>query len=176
MRSEIHAQSSHELSPYRDEIISPERVTLWRDSFRRLCLRVDGEREFLDVRAAAAFPISGRASLVSFLGEQGREVLLLRDPERLEANSRAVLEDELARVYFTPRITRIYRIEETFGCSRWEVETDRGFTIFEISDREQIRLLPGGRILIQDVDGTRFEIPDAAALDPNSKAWLDSET
>src|SRR3989337_614862 len=89
-----------ESSPYREEILSPERVRLWRDQFRRLCLRIDGEREFLDVRATAAFPISGRANLVSFLGERGREVALVRDPQQLDQESRALLEEELGRVYF----------------------------------------------------------------------------
>jgi len=163
-------------SPYRGEVIPPERVSLWRDKFRRLCLRVDGEREFLDVRAAAVFPISGRTDLISFLGERGREVLLLGDPQRLDPESRALLSEELARVYFTPRITRIYRIEEAFGSSRWEVETDRGFAVVEITDREQIRLLPGGRIVMQDVDGNRYEIQDAGELDPTSQVLLDSET
>jgi hypothetical protein len=170
-----HAKIS-EPSPYRGEILSPERVRLRRDEFRRLCLLVDGKKEFTDVRAAGAFPISGRANFVGFLGERDREVALIRDPERLDRESRALLEEELARVYFAPRITRIYRIDEKFGASRWEVETDRGFTIFEVADREQIRILPDGRILIQDVDGTRLEIPDPGALDLQSQAMLDSET
>ncbi|HUT74649.1 MAG TPA: DUF1854 domain-containing protein [Armatimonadota bacterium] len=165
-----------ELSPYREEILSPERVRLRRDQFRHLRLLVDSEREFADVRVAAAYPISQRANFVGFLGERGREVALIRDPERLDPESRLLLEEELARVYFTPCITRIYRVEETFGASRWEVETDRGFTIFELADREQIRTLADGRILIQDVEGTRFEIPDPGALDPASQAVLDSET
>jgi hypothetical protein len=175
MNPNEHAQPP-EPSPYREEILTPERVRLRRDQFRRLCLLVDGQQEFTDVRAAAAFPMSSRANFVGFLGERGREVALIRDPERLDRESRALLEEEIARVYFTPRITHIYRIDETFGASRWEVETDRGFTIFEVADREQIRTLADGRILIQDVDGTRFEIPDPGALDLASQAMLDSET
>jgi hypothetical protein len=176
MRAHTAPERSDRPSPYRDEILAPQRVSLRRDKFRQLCLRVDGEQEFVDVRASAAFPISGRANFVGFLGERGREIALVRDPEQLDADSRALLEEELARVYFRPRVTTVYRIEETFGCSRWEVETDRGFTIIEVTDREQVRLLPGGRIMIQDVDGNRFEIPDVADLDPKSQALLDSET
>ena len=176
MTSHTGPEKSDQPFPYRGEILAPQRVALRRDQFRQLCLRVDGEQEFVDVRAAVAFPISGRSNLVGFLGDRGREIALVRDPELLDPDSRALLEEELARVYFRPRITMIYRIEETFGCSRWEVETDRGFTVIEVTDREQVRLLPGGRILIQDVDGNRFEIPDMAELDPKSQALLDSET
>jgi len=176
MTSQSGQDKSPQTSPYRDEILAPERVVLWRDEFRRLCLRVDGEREFVDLRALAAFPISGRANLVSFLDEHGREVALVRDHDLLDPEGRALLEEELGRVYFAPKITRIYRIEETFGCSRWEVETDRGFTIVEVADREQIRMLPENRILMQDVDGNRFEIPDTTRLDSKSQALLDSET
>jgi hypothetical protein len=176
MNPDAEKQREYEDSPYREEILAPERIRLWRDKFRRLCLRVDGEREFLDVRAAASFPVSGRSQLVSFLGDREREVALVRDPLRLDPESRALLVEELARAYFRPRITCIYRIDETFGSSRWEVETDRGFTILEVADREQIRLLPEGRIIVQDVDGNRFEIPDVTRLDPASQALIDSET
>jgi hypothetical protein len=169
-------RSAPGLSPYREEILSPQRVQLRRDRFLRLCLLIDGETEFADVRAVAAFPISRRANFVGFLGERGREVVLMRDPERLDRESRALLKEELASVYFAPCITAIYRIDEISGTSRWEVETDRGFTIFEVANRELIRTLSDGRILIQDVDGSRFEIPDPSALDPASRAMLDSET
>ncbi len=174
--NEIPADSGWEGEIGRLEIVPAERVRIWRDSFLRLHVEVEGEKEHVDVKPAAVFPISGAADYISFLDGDDREVLLLGCPERLDRESLEVLKEELGRAYFVPKITYIYTIEDAHGAARWEVETDRGYRVFDIRDREGVRVLRGTRVLLQDADGNRFEIEDMAKLDERSRRLLDRET
>ena len=60
-------------------------------------------------------------------------------------------------------------------AARWEVETDRGYRVFDIRDREDLRLIGGTRVLLQDADGNRFEIEDIGELDDRSRRLLEAE-
>lgn len=173
--SSASAPASWEAELQRLEILDAHRVRLWRDEFRRLHVLVDGQTEHVDVKPAPVFPVSEVADFLSFLDDKGREVVLLRSPGCLDPESKAVLAEELNRAYFVPRITCIYEIEDAHGAARWEVETDRGYRIFDIRDREDVRILGKGRLLLQDADGNRYEIEDMDELDERSRKLLDKE-
>jgi len=157
------------------QITAPERVRVWRDQFRRLHVQVEGGDEYVDVKPMPVFPVSEAADYVSFLDSKDKEVLLLRDPRGLDPDSRKALEDELGRTYFVPKITRVHQIEDAHGAARWEVETDRGYRVFDIRDREDVRVIRRTRVLLQDADGNRFEIEDIRELDERSQRLLDTE-
>jgi len=157
------------------EIVAPHRVRVWQDAFRRLHLELDGKTEHIDVRPTRAFPISGAADLISFLDSDDKEVLLLQNPAGLDPDSRKVLEEEMGRSYFVPKVTHIYDIEDSHGAARWEVETDCGYRVFDVRDREDVRVLGGRRVLLQDADGNRFEVEDIEQLDDRSRRLIDKE-
>ena len=119
-----------------------------------------GERRLLSF--ATDITPAGRADFVSFLDGDGQEGLLIRRLEGLDEESRAALEEELRRIYFMLEITRIYTIEDAHGAARWEEETDRGYRVFDVRDREEVRVVESTRVLLQDAHGNRFE----AAADP----------
>lgn len=169
------APASWEAELERLQILDASRIRVWRDEFRRLHVMVDGEVEHIDLRPAPVFPISEAAGFLSFLDEKGKEAVLLRNPGCLDADSKSVLVEELNRAYFVPKITYVYEIEDAHGAARWEVETDRGYRIFDIRDREDVRVLGKGRLLLQDADGNRYEIEDMNALDERSRKLLDKE-
>ena len=159
-----------------EDLVSPERTRIWEDAFKVLHVDVDGE-VFENVRPRRAFPLSAKADYVSFLNSDGNEVLLLAHPHDLDVKSRTALDHALAHLYYVARITRVDSIGETMGVSLWHVMTDCGYAIFEVVDRQRhIRILPGGRYLITDVDGNRFEIPAIHELDPRSQSLVETET
>jgi hypothetical protein len=86
-----------------------------------------------------------------------------------------VLADEMNRAYFVPKIVRLHDIEDAHGAARWEVETDRGYRVFDVRDREDVRVVRKTRVLLQDADGNRFEIEDLTTLDERSQRLLDTE-
>jgi hypothetical protein len=177
-RQDAHAEpvSSWDDELGRLQLIDGATVRIWRDRFRRLHAQAEGGEEFIDVRPARIFPISEAADYVSLLDAKDREVMLLKNPKALDAESREALEEALGRTYFVPRITGIYEIEDAHGASRWEVQTDRGYRVFDVRDREDVRVFGDRRVLLQDADGNRFEIEDISALDESSRRLLDRET
>ncbi len=87
----------------------------------------------------------------------------------LFTKSEALLKNELERVYFTPKILKIYSMKDKYGFSSWDVETDVGRITFSVKDTfRSIVSLGGSRAIITDVDGTRYEIEDASKLDKSS--------
>ncbi len=159
---------------FEERLVTPERVRVWEDSYRKLCIAVD-EKEFKDLRACRVFPLSEKADYVSFQNKDGKETVMLAHPHKLEEKSREVLERALGRMYYVATITRVDSITEKMGVGRWEVQTDRGYAVFEVVDRRTIRRLSGGRVALSDADGNRFEIKDVGELDERSQNLIYSE-
>jgi hypothetical protein len=174
-KQENASAASWDAEVSRVDMVEPARVRIWRDEFHRLHVQVDGETEHVDVRPARAFPISAVADCVSFLDRDDKEVVLLKGTSELDPESRQVLDEEIGRTYFVPKITYIYEIEDAHGAARWEVETDHGYRVFDVRDREDVRVIQGRRVLLQDADGNRFEIEDLRLLDPQSQRLVDKE-
>ncbi len=169
------ANSSAESRYEKAGAVQPDGVQVWEDEFHRLHISFDGE-EHEGVRPVRVFPVSGKADYVSFLGDDGKEVLLLAHPDKLHEESRRTLCNALEKMYYVAKITRVDAISERMGVTHWRVMTDRGYAEFEVVHRENIRRLPGGRFLITDADGNRFEIEDVSALDIRSRKLIFSET
>ena len=151
-------------------ILAPGRVRLFRDEFEDLCLELDGSTR-QPVRPRYVFPLSAPDRFVSLADREGAEIGIVSDTSRLDEESRQALAAELERDYFCARITRVRSMAGGHHrVQQWEVETDRGPSTFEIrSHRRDIRDLGGGRVLIKDADGNRFEIPNYRDLDPVSR-------
>ena len=127
-----------------------------------------------DVRVAPAFPISRPNQFVYFQTAEGDEIGLLPDPRRLDRDSRDLLLRQLDQTYFMPRITRIIRVEEHMGIARWEVDTDRGWSTFDVVSRSESTWYVGkNRIVVRDADGNRYLIEDLTALDKRSRRLAD---
>ena len=101
------------------------------------------------------------------------EIGIIENLDAVDPASRAVLEQNLVKRYFIPVIKRIVQIEEIKKFTRWHVHTDMGARRFEVLDRRSFRRLPGGGMIIVDVDGNRFRIPDRNALEEQSRCLLD---
>ena len=158
----------------RAQAVLPEWVKVWEDEFKVLHVSLDG-KDFSKVRAVLAFPVTGRADYVSFLDETHKEVVLLAHPKKLDKESRRTLEQALTNMYYVPKITRIDSVTEIMGVTNWQCQTDCGYAAFEVVDREYIRKLPGGRFIIADADGNRFEIEALGRLDSRSQSIAQSE-
>ena len=170
-------EEEEEIDPFPESPLSAERARIWEGSDRKLCISIDdGAAEFENLRARRIFPLSGKADYVSLQGKKDKEMVLLADLGKMDKESRAALEDALARMYYVARITRIDSIEETWGVSHWQVQTDRGYASFEVIDRSKIRKVSAGRLVITDADGNRFEVSNVEDMDEKSQGLVFSET
>ena len=156
--------------------LEPQQLRLYVDEFEHLILeRADsGVRE--RVTAARAFPLTAVDRFIVLKDSEDEELGMIQDLSHLDADSRRALAGELERAYFTPVILQVNAIEEEYHIPTWEVDTDRGPRTFVLrSSRRDIRVLSGGRILLRDADGNRYEIPDYRKLDPFSLALVQTQ-
>ncbi len=127
----------------------------------------------VNVGVARCFPWSLAREYVSIRDGDGKELLLLKTIDDLEAATIELIEQELRDRFFVPRIDRIVKHSAEFGIISILAETDRGEVDFQIRDREDVHLLADHRAVFRDVDGNVYEIPDVAALDPASQKHLE---
>ena len=168
-------ESTLEREPvFAERCVTGDRVKVWENSLRQLCIRIDGQ-EFTDLIPRRAFPLTGKADYICLLNRDGKETVMLAKPNQLDRASREALDAVLTRMYYTATITRVDSIVEKLGVSRWEAMTDRGYARFEVIDTESIRKLKGGRVVLTDADGNRFEIRNVEALDPRSRDLVYAE-
>lgn len=154
--------------------LDPDQARFFVDAFEDLNLELTGDQTYPRVRVKRAFPLSCDDCFIVVQDCNGKEIGSLARLDALDRASRRAVEDELERAYFTPRIQRIAKVTVAYRVPRWEVETDRGPRTFEIySGRRDVRHLGGGRVLVQDADGNRYEIPDYRRLEPASRALVE---
>ena len=138
----------------------------------QVVLRRDGADEDVPVRILWARPATGRGAHVSIVDAKKKtEVALLRDLDRLDAESRALAEEELATRYLLPKITRVYRTDVHYGNRYWHVETDRGPRRFLVKSPEtDVLWVHEDRCILRDALGGCYEIESRQALDAASRA------
>lgn len=155
-------------------LLDQARVKLFRGPHGEFRLELRDDRCYLNCRAAWCFPFSNRRYYVALFDGLKGEIGVLRDPYELDPESRRVLEEMLDRRYFVPIIERVKSIREEYGVVYWSVETNYGPRDFVCRGmRDSVTELPDGRLIITDVDGNRFEIPDYTQLSRATQMILD---
>lgn len=116
------------------------------------------------------FPFDLEWEFISVMNADGEELGIVRDIANFREETREMLRSELLRRYYSPVIERILSVKERYGFSYWKVVcTGEGEVSFTLHDtyRSIIRASEN-RILLLDVNGNRFEIPDVMLLDRKS--------
>jgi hypothetical protein len=143
------------------------------DEFGRLVLTDAEGNRHVGVEPVRAFPLSDPERWIALVDAEGQELACIEDPSRLREDLRRRLEEELARREFVPVIQRIVRVSSPNPPAEWEVVTDRGPTRFTFNSEDDLRRLGPRRALIVDARGMRYEVPDVAALDAQSRRVLE---
>ena len=154
--------------------VDPPKIRLCRESDSSLSLTVIDDRTYLNVQILRAAPLSDPAHYISILDANAQEIAMINHPSELDDETRRVLYEELDRTYMTVAIWRINSARIESGVVHLNVETDRGWREFVLKDmHESVRRLGGNRLLLQDVDRNRFDIPDVGALDRRSAKLIE---
>ncbi|MGH7616146.1 MAG: DUF1854 domain-containing protein [Gemmatimonadaceae bacterium] len=104
--------------------------------------------------------------------DEEREVAFVEDPELLGEESRRALEHALSVAGFVLDVTRVVEIDEEVEIRQWIVETAQGPRSFQTHLDDWPRALPGGALLIRDVSGDLYRLPEPRALDRASRELL----
>ena len=154
-------------------LLDPANLRFYRAEDGTPRLEVEGDRTYLEFRAARLFPITRRLELISITDGAGDEIGILRRLGDLPKPMRRIVLEQLRKRYFVPQITYVHSLKDEFGILYWDVDTTRGRREFVVREvRENVREFAGGRMQIADVDGNCFEIADIDALPGKGVAEL----
>ena len=126
----------------------------------------------VDAKVARCFPWSVPDCYISIRNPDGKEISLLESLDDLDADSRAVVEEELSDRVFNPKIRGVSKYKREFGVTSVTAETDRGEVTFQLRSRDDVQVLSPTRALFRDADGIIYELPDLTKLDPASQKRL----
>ena len=144
-----------------------------RDTHGRMVLIDDQGNEHVGVTPVQAFPIDAPGEHVSLVGADGHELAFIEKLSESDADTRKLLQEEIAQREFIPVIDRLVAVSTFATPSTWTVQTDRGLSSFVLKGEEDIRRLRGNGLLITDNHGLTYRVMDMRALDRMSRRMLD---
>ena len=162
------------------ETVHPEhvdagKVRLFKDPDWVLRMTIEGDRSYLLVKVVRAAPLTQPDRYFCILDIKDEAICMLEDLDQLEKNSHPFVFEEMERRYLTAEIESIESLQNEYGVSYWNVETNRGTREFVAkSVAEHAQWLGERRLMIFDVDGNRFEVTDIDKLDKRSQGLLES--
>lgn len=105
---------------------------------------------------------------------KGEEIGIIRDINIMREDEIKIINAELDKRYFVPEILKVISVKEKYGLSYWECETSAGHRSFIVSNPYvSIRLLDDSRLIVEDMDGSNYCIPDVAKLDKFSQKKIE---
>lgn len=115
------------------------------------------------------FPFEMLREFISVLDDEDQEIGIIKSLDLFSGETGELLETELKRRYYAPVIQRILSMKERYGFSYWKVITEHGEVSFTLQDTFRSIVHVGeDRLILLDVNGNRFEIPDTKSLDRKS--------
>jgi hypothetical protein len=150
--------------------MSKAEVTLERRADGRLWAMRGGRERPVSVRRC--FPWSEPGRYVSLRDDDEEEFALVADLADLAPASRSALEAALAEAGFVFVVTAIREVEEEVEIRAWRVDTVQGRRRFQTRLDDWPRELPSGGILIRDVAGDLYHVPQPRGLDRRSRELL----
>ena len=156
------------------EHVHPKDIWLFREPPWALRMTIEGDRSYLKIRIVCAAPLSQPSRYICFLDEKNEIICTVEDPRVLDTESQRIVKEELNQRYMTAIIEQVYSLRKEFGVSYWDVQTNRGgreFVVRNVSENAQ--WISERRLLLVDVDGNRFEIPDLDALNKKSLGLIE---
>lgn len=142
-----------------------------KNGFLGLSLKEDGSEKMYDrVFLHRIFPFEKLNEYISVLDESLSEIGIIYDICDFSDETKEVLETELERKYYSPKIKTIVSLKERYGFSYWKIVTDDNRNIsVTVQDTYRNMIRVGeDKVIILDVDGNRFVIESIAALDRKS--------
>jgi hypothetical protein len=118
------------------------------------------------------FPWTAPARFVSLRDADEEEIALVADLDELDPDSRRALEASLVEAGFVLDIVGVDQVDDEIEIRTFRVRTKQGPRRFQTLRDEWPRPLPCGGLLLRDVAGDLYRVPDPKSLDPASRAKL----
>lgn len=133
-----------------------------------LGVSIDEGAAVAPVHCCSLFPLSDPEHYISVCRTEKcdePEVGIVRDLSEFPEDQRKLIVNSINQRRFLPEILDVTDIRSAHGMDEWRVVTDRGDTVFFISNRkDSITVTDDNMLLITDVEKCRYRIPDYTAL------------
>ena len=147
-----------------------DRLVLSRGADGQLWAERGGRRAAVVVHRC--FPLSDPVRHISLRDHDEWEFAIVADTSELDRASRSALESALAVAGFLLEITAVEDVSEEIEIRHWVVGTRQGARRFQTRLDDWPVEIAGGGLLIRDLAGDLYHVPDPEALDRASRKWL----
>ena len=134
------------------------------------------DKEYARVGVYLTFPLTNPEEFISIreADEKAKEIGLIQKLTDLPANQQEMIREQIRLRYFMPVITKVLDIKDEYGYAYWHVMTSFGACRFttQMSGNAVISL-SDSRLMVTDIDGNRYEIPDFYQLGIMERKKLD---
>ncbi|MBE6541165.1 MAG: DUF1854 domain-containing protein [Ruminococcaceae bacterium] len=178
--------TTQELFNHRTSIaLTPENAWFSKSAGGLTSLKIINDRneeEFFDrVTIRRAFPFSCPDEFISVHQSDPKEkarngeIGMIRNINIFDKETIDIINADLNTRYFIPELKKITYVKEKFGDLYCDVETSAGnMRIVIRNPYGRINTLPDGRVLISDLEGSHFIIPDIKTFDKRSYRYIEA--
>lgn len=135
-----------------------------------------GDKEYPRVGVYLTFPLTNPEEFISIreADEKAKEIGIIEKLSELPADQQDMIREQIKLRYFMPVITKVLDVKDEYGYAYWNVVTSFGACRFttQMSGNAVIHL-SDSRLLVTDIDGNRYEIPDFYRLGVMERKKLD---
>ena len=138
-----------------------------------LLLSVDGENKGR-VKLIRSYPYSLTDEYICVHDIEDNEIGIIRDLKELDKESLDSANKELHNRYYCPTVTAVKSIKERMGHFYFDVVIDgksKSFTVRDLT--RNLRFSSENTLLIFDVDGNRYIIPEYEKIEQKSRRLLE---
>lgn len=135
-----------------------------------------GDREYKRVGVYLTFPLTNPEEFISIreADEKAKEIGMIESLQVLDPRQQEMIREQIRLRYFMPVIRKVMEVKEEYGYAYWHVETSFGTCRFTTHmSNDAVVTLGESRLLITDIDGNRYEIPDFYELSVQERKRLD---
>lgn len=154
-------------------LLDAEKITFYTNKNGFLAMK-NGEDDIKRVRLTRVLPFKDPFRYIAVSDAEGKEVGILRDTAELSPEQGELVRRELDMRYYCPSVSSITEIKEKMGYFYFDVKIGSYKKIFAVRDvSRSIKQLDEQAIIITDVDGNRFLIPDIWSIDSKSRRKIE---
>jgi hypothetical protein len=140
-----------------------------------------GGADYKHITLRRVSPIYRPMEYVSVADHENKEIGIIRSVEALSDSQRAIVIRELDNRYYSPEIIEVVSVRDKLGYVYIEMklknkngnESSKSCAVKDVN--RNIRMLGDSSLIIFDVDGNRYVIPELGRLDKKSVKMLDPD-
>lgn len=134
------------------------------------------DKEYTRVGVYLTFPLTMPEEFISIreADEKAKEIGLIEKLSALSKDQQEMIREQIRLRYFMPVITKVLDVKDEYGFAYWHVMTNFGVCRFTTHmSGDAVITLGESRLLVTDIDGNRYDIPDFYQLGVMERKKLD---